>query len=464
MLALTITQRINTSVFVFQSKGIREETSESTVNSYSQLLSIVLISLLPPLIIKRHFLIVAVFLQPPPSLHWIRVLFHSLLYHRDSPRSNEQGEFLVLLQEMTKFSNGVQRVNELTRQARDYSRTQQSIRRSRRGITGSDCIWQNAKDYLSTVTSMPAQEAPGLYRPMMSMRLSYYPNTCSSSLMILFPLVMRPPFRCRIFQPPYHLKSRFVLLVCELEYDPQQSRGPFPTINLTTTPLNSSLKNALPPVDNHPSVSVAVTTTSLESDATGPSSVPSQPLQTPSQSLSARSQPLSQPVSVLSQPVSTSFQPVSTPSRPFSSSRSYSRPGSSSSASSHPASSEASLNNIPMGPPSHRLVEPPKGSFMSISAKSLANAMNSVPHARARATDVTLQKKKREAYLSGSILQGERRTTMFMTDSPSQASDDHDSILSNDVLPPVHEESHHLLNTSKFATVFNLNPHSLHWS
>lgn len=131
MLALTITQRINTSVFVFQSKGIREETSESTVNSYSQLLSIVLISLLPPLIIKRHFLIVAVFLQPPPSLHWIRVLFHSLLYHRDSPRSNEQGEFLVLLQEMTKFSNGVQRVNELTRQARDYSRTQQSIRRSR---------------------------------------------------------------------------------------------------------------------------------------------------------------------------------------------------------------------------------------------------------------------------------------------------------------------------------------------
>ena len=67
MLALTITQRINTSVFVFQSKGIREETSESTVNSYSQLLSIVLISLLPPLIIKRHFLIVAVFLQPPPS-------------------------------------------------------------------------------------------------------------------------------------------------------------------------------------------------------------------------------------------------------------------------------------------------------------------------------------------------------------------------------------------------------------
>lgn len=68
----------------------------------------------------------------------------------------------MLLQEMTKFSNGVQRVNELTRQARDYSRTQQSIRRSRRGITGSDCIWQNAKDYLSTVTSMPAQEAPGL--------------------------------------------------------------------------------------------------------------------------------------------------------------------------------------------------------------------------------------------------------------------------------------------------------------
>ena len=346
----------------------------------------------------------------------------------------------MLLQEMTKFSNGVQRVNELTRQARDYSRTQQSIRRSRRGITGSDCIWQNAKDYLSTVTSMPAQEAPGLYRPMMSMRLSYYPNTCSSSLDD--PLSSGDEASIQMSDIPTSLSSEVTIRAPRLRTGvrPTAERGPFPTINLTTTPLNSSLQNALPPVDNHPSVSVAVTTTSLESDATGPSSVPSQPLQTPSQSLSARSQPLSQPVSVLSQPVSTSFQPVSTPSRPFSSSRSYSRPGSSSSASSHPASSEASLNNIPMGPPSHRLVEPPKGSFMSISAKSLANAMNSVPHARARATDVTLQKKKREAYLSGSILQGERRTTMFMTDSPSQASDDHDSILSNDVLPPVHEE------------------------
>ena len=320
----------------------------------------------------------------------------------------------MLLQEMTKFSNGVQRVNELTRHAREYSRTQQSIRRSRRALTGSDCIWENAKDYVSTVTSQPAQEAPGMYHPMMSLRLSYSPHARSYSL-------DDPPSSGEdsslvLSDIPTSLSPEVSIPTPRLRVGvrPTSERGPFPTIHLTSVPLNPSPLSQPPHVEDHPSVSVAVTTTPLVSDTNKPRSASSQ-------TLSASTQPLSSPVKSLPSP------------------RAFSRPGSSSSASSHPASSEASMTNQLMPPPTRRLLGPPKGAFMSVSAKSLNNAMNSAPHVRARVADMTLQRKRREAHLS-TPLQGERRTTLFMTDSPTQASDDRDSLLSTNTPPPVHKE------------------------